>query len=279
MRKVTDHLAKELGIEFIYGGDIGCYTLAEAYPYEMIDWVICMGAGIGIANGMSQIIDSKKQKLIAFIGDSTFFHSGIQPLLNAIKNNINMTIIIFNNDWTAMTGHQEHVATPREYIKHFGIKSRIDSKGLSFITFLESLYLNNLIVTGAYNLDKLERIFSRTLTNDGVNIIVIKDECALEKKRRLKLETRKSNMKYNEIYYTISDSCIKCNECIERLGCPAINAETINVKINDISELKKELRYYIDEARCIPDICPGICKNVCPNNFIRKTIINPQLKD
>ncbi|MFX1276237.1 MAG: thiamine pyrophosphate-dependent enzyme [Promethearchaeota archaeon] len=279
LRKVTDKITKELGTEFIYGGDIGCYTLAEVYPYEMMDWVICMGAGIGIANGMSHVIDSKKQKLITFIGDSTFFHTGIQPLLNAIKNEIDITIIIFNNDWTAMTGHQEHLATPRNFIKHFGSKSHIDKKGLNLVAFLESLSLDNLIITEAYNLEKLERIFSNILTKNGTNIIVIREECALEKKRRSRRQIQDIRNKKSETYYTISESCVKCNECIEILGCPAINAEYVNIAKDKNNEIVKELRYYIDESRCIPDICPGVCKFTCPNNLIRKTIINPQLDE
>ena len=71
---------------------------------------------------------------------------------------------------------------------------------------------------------------------------------------------------------------MKCNECIETLGCPAINANFLDVKDNDNQE-GKELLYYIDEARCVPNICPGICKAVCPNNLIKKTIINPQLEE
>jgi indolepyruvate ferredoxin oxidoreductase alpha subunit len=263
-------------VEFIYGGDIGCYTLAEAYPYQMIDWVTCMGAGIGIANGMVQVVDTEKQKLIAFIGDSTLFHTGIQPLINAIKNDIDITIIIFNNDWTAMTGHQETLITPREIITRHGSKSKIDSKSFDLIKILAGLGVENLIVTGAYNLDKLGRIFSSNLAKKGTKVIVIKEECTLEKKRRLKREHRQQEN--TDVYYTISESCVKCNECIETLGCPAINANLIDVKDSNDEE-RKELLYYIDEARCVPTICPGVCQAVCPNNLIRKTLINPQLEE
>ena len=276
LKKVINNINSETGIEFIYGGDIGCYTLAEAYPYQMLDWVTCMGAGIGIANGMAQVVDQDKQKLIAFIGDSTLFHSGIQSLINAIKNDIDITIIIFNNDWTAMTGHQETLITPREVIKRHGSKSKIDSKSFDLIKILESFGVETLVVTEAYNLEKLGRIFSSTLTKKGTKVIVIKEECTLEKKRRLRREIQQEEN--TDVYYTISESCVKCNECIETLGCPAINATFIDVKDKNDQE-KKELLYYIDEARCVPTICPGVCKAVCPNNFIYKTIINPQLEE
>jgi indolepyruvate ferredoxin oxidoreductase alpha subunit len=270
LKKVVKEITKETDIEFIYGGDIGCYTLGEAYPFQMIDWVTCMGAGLGISNGMANVVDSEKQRIIAFIGDSTLFHTGIQPLLNAIKNEIDITIIIFNNYWTSMTGQQEFIATPREYITHFGPKSKIDKKGIDLVKFIESLGVKKLTITDAYNLEKLERIFSNNLKELGTKIIIINEECTLEKKRRLRRESSVSTDKEaSEIYYKIMETCNKCNECIEILGCPAINAE--------YTEKEDDLNYYIDEAKCVPDICPGICKSVCKNFSIKKTSINPEL--
>jgi indolepyruvate ferredoxin oxidoreductase alpha subunit len=285
LKKVISEITNKTGIEFIYGGDIGCYTLSEAYPFQMLDWVISMGSGIGIANGMAHVIDSEKQKLIAFVGDSTFFHTGLQPLLNAIKNDIEITIIIFNNYWTAMTGQQETIDTPKEIITHFGTKSKIDKVRISLIKLLEGLELRNFIVTGSYDITKLERIFSRNLMKKGTKVIVINEECALKKKRRSRREFEKlKEAKINQIYYHITDSCVKCNECIEILGCPAINAVYYNevggIETNSEKESQKdrELQYYIDETKCVPEICPGICKSVCKNYSIKKTIINPKLK-
>ena len=283
LKRIVQDIKNETDIEFIYAGDIGCYTLGEAYPYQMIDWVISMGSGIGIANGMAHVINPEKQKLIAFIGDSTFFHTGLQPLLNAIKNDIDITIIIFNNYWTAMTGQQETIDTPKEIITHFGTKSKTDKVRIDLIKFLEGLGLQNLTITGSYDIHKLERVFSSNLMKKGTKVIVINEECALEKKRRLRRESEQSQeIKKTERYYQITDSCVKCNECIEFLGCPAINAfyddEIIENEINHHEKIQKEreLKYYIDEARCVPEICPGICKNVCKNYSIKKTIINPE---
>lgn len=272
LKNVTEEISKEKGIEFIFAGDIGCYTLAEAYPYQLIDWVICMGAGIGISNGMAQIVDPTKQKLIAYVGDSTFFHTGIQPLLNAIKNDIDLTVLLFNNYWTAMTGHQEHVATPSEIKQKKGNGSKLGSNPINLIKFVESLGLHDLTITDAYNLSKLSRIFSSTLMKDGVKLIVINEECALKKRRRLRNQAKEQNSSQKaEVYYTISDSCVKCNECIEKLGCPAINARLLEKDTKDSKH--PELLYYIDESRCMPNICPGVCKSVCKNNAIHKTII------
>jgi indolepyruvate ferredoxin oxidoreductase alpha subunit len=277
LKKVTDEIKKNQGFEFIYAGDIGCYTLSEAYPYQLIDWVICMGAGIGIANGMAYAIDPKKQKIIAYVGDSTLFHSGLQPLFNAVKNEVDLTIIVFKNDWTAMTGHQVHAGTPRDIINDYSTSQKTDVKSLDLIKILESLSIRNLVITDAYNVDKLIKLFSNTLILSGVKIIVINEECALEKGRRIRRSNLDRNVKKREIYYTITDSCVKCNECIDKLGCPAINVE-YEAEGNEAVRGKSSLRYYIDEARCDPYTCDGVCKSLCKNNSIRKTMINPPLK-
>jgi len=90
----------------VFGGDIGCYMIGALPPHELYDYMFCMGAGIGIGHGIKKA--SPDQKVIAFIGDGTFFHSGIEGLLNAVYNGSNPLIIIMNNDITAMTGHQPH---------------------------------------------------------------------------------------------------------------------------------------------------------------------------
>jgi TPP-dependent indolepyruvate ferredoxin oxidoreductase alpha subunit len=172
-----------------------------------------------------------------------------------------------------MTGQQETIDTPKEIITQFGIKSKTDKVRIDLIKFLEGLGLQNLIITGSYDLNKLERIFSVNLMKTGTKVIIINEECALEKKRRFRRESEQSQeTKKTKIYYQIIDSCVKCNECIEILGCPAINAN-IHEKVGGE---EKDLEYYIDETRCVPEICPGVCKSVCKNYSIKKTIINPK---
>ncbi|TFF90522.1 MAG: indolepyruvate ferredoxin oxidoreductase subunit alpha [Promethearchaeota archaeon] len=276
LKKAVENLTKEKGFEFIYAGDIGCYTLSESYPYQMLDWVVCMGAGIGIANGMAHVVPDH-QKLIAFIGDSTLFHAGLQPLLNAIKKDTDMTIIVFNNYWTSMTGQQQHIGTPLALIKNQ--KTELKRTEIDILSLLRNIGLkeNNLIVTRAYNMEHLERIFLKTLPKKGTKVIVINEECALEKDRRLRLaEKNDENSSQKQTYYTILDSCVKCNECIEFLGCPAINIEIVKTIPSDSDdELKPEdYKYFINQSACMPNICPGLCKAVCKDNMIKKTIIS-----
>jgi len=283
LKKVTQRIEKEKEVRYLFSGDIGCYTLSEAYPYQLIDWVVCMGAGIGIANGMVHAVDSHKQKLIAYVGDSTLFHSGLQPLLNAIKNDVDLTVIIFYNYWTAMTGHQLHIATPTDLIPHSRQFSKTDVKGINIQSFLKALGIDNLVITGAYNIEKLERIFADALLKKGLKVILIDEECALEKKRRLK-EIDSSERDEFKSSYSILDTCVKCNECIEYLGCPAINVgDQPSEKDEETTSSSKgsTLEYYIDQSKCIPEVCPGICKAVCKNNAIKKILYKTkgQIKD
>ncbi len=89
----------------IFGGDIGCYMIGAFPPHNLYDYMFCMGSSVGIAHGINR---SSGQKVISFIGDGTFFHSGIEGLLNAVYNKSNPLVIIMNNEITAMTGHQPH---------------------------------------------------------------------------------------------------------------------------------------------------------------------------
>ncbi len=91
--------------EVIFGGEIGCYMLFGNPPVNLQDYLSCMGSSVGIAHGIKK---STKQKLITFVGDSSFFHAGIPPLINTVFNKSNPLIIILNNETTAMTGYQPH---------------------------------------------------------------------------------------------------------------------------------------------------------------------------
>ena len=95
-------------VEPIYPGDIGCYDLAYNPPLEAVDTTICMGASFGIANGLAHIINAP---IVAHIGDSTFFHSGIPPMINAVYNGTKITMVVMDNSATAMTGFQPHPGT------------------------------------------------------------------------------------------------------------------------------------------------------------------------
>ncbi len=114
------------GQDAVFTGDIGCYTLGNAKPLDMVDTCLCMGAGITIAQGLSRMEPDKKQ--IAFIGDSTFFHTGIAGILNAAYNETDITVVILDNSTTAMTGHQPHPGTGQTMMGD--ISEKIDIEAL-----------------------------------------------------------------------------------------------------------------------------------------------------
>ncbi|MBA4369310.1 MAG: indolepyruvate ferredoxin oxidoreductase subunit alpha, partial [Desulfobacterium sp.] len=105
------------GMETIYPTDIGCYTLGFLPPLSMGDFLICMGSSAGTSCGFSQVTD---KKVIALIGDSTFFHSGIPGLINAVFNNHNFTLVILDNRTTAMTGHQPNPGVDMNELNYEG---------------------------------------------------------------------------------------------------------------------------------------------------------------
>ena len=150
----------------IFGGDIGCYMLAGLPPYEIQDYLLCMGSSIGIAHGIKK---STNQKIITFIGDSTFFHAGIPALINAVFNKSNILIIVMDNRITAMTGLQPN---PGETIKIEDIAKACGVK--------------NVKVVDPINIKELENTIKEFLEKDEVSVIISRRICALLAKRQNK---------------------------------------------------------------------------------------------
>ncbi len=250
LRKAAQQYQTDTKREIVFGGDIGCYTLGMSSPYNCIDWLIAMGAGIGISNGVARTIDPDSQHVVALVGDSTFFHTGLQPLINLTKDNISITILILDNFLTAMTGHQLSVSTP-QFLR------APPKKPIQISELVQSLHPNSVVSLDAYSIKTLQSAFLRAFAKPGTNILIIEGECALNKKHRLRLS---ENHQDPHTFLAISDHCTMCNECFGQLGCTAI-------------ELKNEL-LEIQLDRCLGEHC-AVCVHVCPNHAIRKTIVNP----
>ena len=179
-----------------------------------------------------------------------------------------------------MTGQQQHAGTPLSLTQDQDTKLETNKTEINILKLLENIGLEkeNLIISRAYNIEHLEKIFLDTLPRSGTKVVVINEECALEKSRRLKTsEGQDNNIVKEQTYYKILDSCIKCNECIEYFGCPAINIEIIKKDSNESDDVLKpeNYKYFINQSVCMPNICPGLCKAVCKDNMIKKTIFNP----
>jgi len=152
----------------VFGGDIGCYMMAYFPPYKMQDYLSCMGSGLGIGHGIKKSlnISKNKQKVIAFIGDSTFFHAGIPALINCVENKSNPLIIIMDNRITAMTGHQ-----PRP-----GLKNRPNIEEI-----VAACGVKNIKVINPINQTKLKQTIKKFLNSKEVSVIISRRPCIFTK--------------------------------------------------------------------------------------------------
>lgn len=241
IKKATNNLQNT-----VVCGDIGCYVMSFSPPNECSDLVICMSGGLSAAIGMST---KTKQNIIAFIGDSTFLHSGMSPLGEAVNYDCNLTLVIFENNWVAMTGHQEVVG--------------VTNHKLSISKICEAIGVKWLKVADSYDPKELIKTFEQAQKQPGVKVIIIKRECALQANRyRQKeiLKIKEKGEKVKEIIYTIQN-CQVCLECTRSLACPAIR----------LTEVEGYEQMQIDEDRCVR--C-GVCHEICPNHAINRITIN-----
>ncbi|MCX8094828.1 MAG: indolepyruvate ferredoxin oxidoreductase subunit alpha [Caldisericia bacterium] len=219
----------------IFPSDIGCYTLGIGKPFDMADTCYSMGSSIGVACGLSK---STKQKVIAFIGDSTFFHAGIPPLVNGFYNKDNFLLIILDNETTAMTGHQPNPGIGIDGMGDVAPKVNIED-------LIKGIGIKFVKVVDPYNLTESMNAIEEALKEEGVKVIVARRECALIRDDRMRKEGF-------SIKYLINDEkCRNCLICVRQFSCPAIYIEDKKIKINEV----------------LCDGC-GVCAEVCPFNAI-----------
>ena len=188
------------GKKTIYCGDIGCYTLGNAAPLDMCDTCLCMGAGIGIAQGVGHI--EPDTKCFAFVGDSTFFASGITGTVNAFYNQADMTLIVLDNSTTAMTGHQPHPGTGRtvmgQVVEKVSIERVLRAIGLTVVETVDPLDY-------ALSVETVKRVADEP----GVKAIIFRSPCIAISKPKGRSQVD-------------PDKCVGCKKCIRELGCPAL---------------------------------------------------------
>jgi len=219
----------------VYSGDIGCYTLGANLPIDMQDTNYCMGASIGVGCGFSQA--GVKEPIVATIGDSTFIHAGIPALINAVYNRARLTVVVFDNRATAMTGFQPHPGTGLTALgkktSEIQIEDIAKACGAEFVQ-----------VVDPYNLDDTIAVLERALRYDGVSVVVSRRRCIREVVR----ERRREGISL-QLYEVDPDKCTGCKVCITMLGCPAI-------VWNEDEKLAE-----IDPVLCTG--C-GVCAQACP---------------
>ena len=217
------------GQKSVFCGDIGCYTLGNAMPLDMVDTCLCMGAGVNITQGIGKI--EPDTKCFAFVGDSTFFASAVTGAVNAVYNQADMTLVILDNSTTAMTGHQPHPGTGRtmmgEIVEKISIEAVLKGVGVKTVETVDPLQLDNAIET-----------VKRVSAERGVKAIIFKSPCAvlIRPEKPVVIDENK---------------CIQCKKCINSLGCPGI--------------IIRDGKVEIDNSLCTG--CK-LCAQVCPVNAI-----------
>jgi indolepyruvate ferredoxin oxidoreductase, alpha subunit len=215
----------------VHCGDIGCYTLGYAPPLRTQDTCLCMGAGITIAYGLSLI--EKDRPHIAYIGDSTFLHSGMTGLLNLVYNEANVTVVILDNETTAMTGFQPHPG--------MGMSATGDpAPRADYEKIVRGLGVKHLEVVNPNDLHATIEAARRALEFNGTSVVITRAPCVTRERPDYKP------------YYIDKDECTDCRICIEDLGCPSIISS--------------------DDGVIIVDTCAGcgICAPICPSDAIKE---------
>lgn len=212
------------GRKSYFCGDIGCYTLGNAMPLDMVDTCLCMGAGITMAQGFHWV--DNDGVCFAFVGDSTFFASGMTGVVNAVYNDANMILCVLDNSTTAMTGHQPHPGTGLNMMGQFVDKVSIEK-------VLEGIGVKKIATVDPLDLNKSIEVVKEYADMLGVKAIIFKSPCIAITKPQGKMH--------------ISEACVQCKKCIREIGCPAII--TMDGKVT------------MDESLCTG--C-GLCSQICP---------------
>ncbi|MFW9881650.1 MAG: thiamine pyrophosphate-dependent enzyme, partial [Candidatus Thorarchaeota archaeon] len=201
-------VSRDLGV---YGCDIGCYAMAIKPPMNMGHWIVCMGAGLGIASGMAHKVD---QQVFASIGDSTFFHTGLQGMLNAIYNDSNMTLLVLENKWTSMTGQQPTQTT--------GLDSHLQAtQPVSIANIAKAMGAKYVRTIDPYNVRALQSTLLDAMSREGFKVIVCDRECGLQSDRRRRRKVAQIDRPIPQLLFQIDpERCQKCDECLVILGCP-----------------------------------------------------------
>lgn len=224
-------------LEARVAGDIGCYTLAAIEPLKGIDTCVAMGSSIANAIGLAKA-GSEVRPIVATIGDSTFLHSGITPLIDAVYNDANITVLILNNHTVAMTGGQDHPGT--------GITLRGEkTHRINFEDLVRSIGVQWVRTVDSYDVAKLMHTYREATQFKGVAVVISDRPCVLDP---VKIK--------GPAYRVRGEDCTGCQTCMN-IGCPAIawSGEIVD----------GHNKVQIDAEQCIG--CT-LCRQMCPSDCI-----------
>jgi indolepyruvate ferredoxin oxidoreductase alpha subunit len=226
--RATFYAMKKAAPKGIYPSDIGCYTLGVVPPISAVDTCLCMGASIGFSCGLSEFVS---EKVICSIGDSTFMHTGIPALVDAVYNQHTFVVVILDNETTAMTGHQPHPGTG---ITGMGVKgTKVYPEKLA-----EAMGIHTDVVD-PHDVENTVKIMKEAVNADELRVVIARRKCIFVE------GAQRGNP------YYVSDACTGCQVCITQLGCPALEIH--------------------DGAAFINELCTGcgVCAQICPAEAIQ----------
>ena len=206
---------KTFGDDAIYSNDIGCYTLGLLPPLATADFLFCMGSSISAGSGFARY---SQKPVLAFIGDSTFFHSGITGLVNAVFNRHNVLVVILDNGTTAMTGHQPNPGVDQDVLGasavHMDIETIVRGCGVTEVTKVRP-----------YNVKATLSALEDMKGKSGVRVIIAEEPCVLFARRTLK--RKRTRTAY------VAEQGPATQTCAETLACPAFSRDKGEVSVDE----------------------------------------------
>lgn len=236
---------KVFGADVVYPTDIGCYTLGLLPPLNMADFLICMGSSVSTAGGFSRVQD---RPVVAFIGDSTFFHAGVPALINAVMNEARFLLVIVDNGTTAMTGHQPNpgveIGPGGKFPPKVDIEQVVRGCGVHKVRTVNPLQVKKT--------QQVLQELQRQIHEPGVSVLIAKSPCPLFERRML-------HKKQKVVFQVVDDTCDSCRRCITELGCTAFSWQPDAAGGGAIR---------IDENLCNAcSVCSQICESVKPKRL------------
>ncbi len=230
----------------IVTGDIGCYGLGVADPLNTVDTIICMGASVSTGHGVQKALSryNDDMRAVAVIGDSTFFHTGMNSLLDIAYNKSNTVTIILDNRTTGMTGHQDNPGTG------YTLQGE-EARDLDIPTLCKAIGIKHVKVVNPLQLDEVKEALDWALKLQEPSVIITRWPCVL--KRHSELD-KKEFGDYIGLCVVEEEKCIGCKKCI-KTGCPALQFDKESKKVR------------IDKVQCVG--CE-VCVQVCPVDAIKK---------